>query len=73
MMSNTMKIVSATAIAAALLATVSVARTVHIHGAAPAAATVGLLPEAAQPRPHANFACAPSLRADCDKLDWFPE
>jgi hypothetical protein len=74
-MSSTMKIISATAVAAALLATVAVARTVHTHVAAnaPAAhATIGSAPQGTL-RPHANFACAPSVVRDCETLDWFPE
>jgi hypothetical protein len=70
-MSGKTKFIVVTAAAAALLATVAVARTVHTHATAsmPALhATVG-----AALHPHTNFACAPSVQADCDKLDWFPE
>ena len=75
-MSSKMKIVSATVIAAALLATVAVARTVHTHaGTGPQAAqsTVGAAPVQALPRPHANFACPLANETECEKLDWFPE
>jgi hypothetical protein len=71
-MSGKTKFIAVTAIAAALVATVAVARTVHTHAAADARTTVGAAPLTA-PRPLANFACAPSVQADCDKLDWFPE
>jgi hypothetical protein len=77
-MSGKTKFIAATVLAAGLLATVAVARTVHTHTtAAPANAsathaTVGAAPQSAL-RPHSNFACAPSVQADCDKLDWFPE
>lgn len=73
-MSGTTKLISATVIAAALLATVAVARTVHTHTAAAPAlhATVGAAPQGAL-RPHTNFACAPSIARDCETLGWFPE
>jgi hypothetical protein len=73
-MSGKTKFIVVTAAAAALLATVAVARTVHTHATAsiPAHATVGAAPQGAL-RQHTNFACAPSVQADCGKLDWFPE
>jgi hypothetical protein len=73
-MSRTTKLISATVIAAALLATVAVARTVHTHTAAAPApqVTIGAAPQSAL-RPHANFACAQAVARDCERLDWFPE
>jgi hypothetical protein len=74
-MSSKMKILSVTAVAAALLATVAVARTVRTHVAANAPAlhaTSGSAPQGTL-RPHANFACAPSVVRNCEALDWFPE
>jgi hypothetical protein len=74
-MSGKSKFIVVTAAAAALLATVAVARTVHTHATAnmPALhATVGAAPQGAL-HPRTNFACAPSVQADCGKLDWFPE
>ena len=73
-MSGKTKFIAATVIAAALLATVAVARTVHTHTAtAPAAqVTVGAAPQTAL-HPHTNFACAQAVEQACEKLDWFPE
>ena len=73
-MSRKTTLISATVLAAALLATVAVARTVHTHTAAAPAlhATVGAAPQTAL-RPHTNFACAQAVARDCEKLDWFPE
>jgi hypothetical protein len=73
-MSGKIQIISATVIAAVLLATVAVARTVHTRTAAAPAphATVGAAPQSAL-HPHTNFACAQAVARDCEKLDWFPE
>ena len=71
-MSSTMKILSATAIAAALLATVAVARTVHTHVAA-AQATLGqaiaTIPHSAPFVRHDNFACAFPNEVACEKIE----
>jgi hypothetical protein len=74
MITGKAKFLSAVVVAAALIATVAVARTVHTHTAAAPAlhATVGATPQSAL-RPHANFACAQAVARDCEKLDWFPE
>ncbi len=72
-MSGKSKLISAAVIAAALMATVAVAR-VHTNSAKITLAvheTVGLAPT--QSVPLRNFACAPSIQATCEKLDWFPE
>ena len=73
-MSRTTKLISATAVAAALLATVAVARTVHTRTAyAPGLqSTIGAAPQSVL-RPHTNLACAQAVARDCEKLDWFPE
>ena len=72
-MSSTMKILSATAVAAALLATVAVARTVQTHVAANAhAATVqavGTIPHSPPFVRHDNFACAFANEAECEKIE----
>ena len=72
-MSKTMKILSATAVAAALLATVAVARTVRTHVASNLHATTG---QAIAPIPHSapfvrhdNFACALASAAACEKIE----
>ena len=39
--------------------------------AAATRSTVGMAP--APSAPLHNYACAPSVQADCNKLDWFPE
>jgi hypothetical protein len=67
------KFLSAVVVAAALLATVAVARTVHTSTHAPAVhAATGSVPSPAF-KPGANFACAPSVARDCESLHWFPE
>ena len=72
-MSSKMKILSATAVAAALLATVAVARTVQTHVAANTHATtvqaVGALPHSAPFVRHDNFACALASAAECEKIE----
>ena len=72
-MSKTMKILSATAVAAALLATVAVARTVQTHVAANLRATtgqaIGASPHGAPFVRHDNFACALASAAECEKIE----
>ncbi len=71
-MSNTMKILSATAVAAALLATVAVARTVQTHVAAMHATTgqaIATIPHSAPFVRHDNFACALASAAACEKIE----
>lgn len=74
-MSGKTKLFSTAVLAAALLATVAVARTVHTRAPANAAATHATLGAAPQNalRPHTNFACAQAVARDCERLDWFPE
>ena len=72
-MSSTMKILSATAVTAALLATVAVARTVHTRVAANLHATTGqaiaAIPHSAPFVRHDNFACALASAAECEKIE----
>jgi hypothetical protein len=76
-MSGKTKILSATAVAAALLATVAVARTVqtHVaaanatHGQATSSETVGMAIHTAPFVRHHNFACALANEADCEKIE----
>ena len=69
-MSSKMKIFSAAAVAAGLLATVAVARTVHTHVAALQA---GQIMSAAPHTPpfvrHNNFACGLANEAECEKIE----
>jgi hypothetical protein len=74
-----MRIISAVAGVAAVLATVAVARTIHTHTAAgpqQTRGTVGVAP--AQPatpfQAGRNFACGLPSQAACDTVEtWFPE
>ena len=71
-MTSTMKILSVTAVAAALLATVAVARTVHTHVAAVQATSgqaIATLPHSAPFVRHDNFACALASAAECEKIE----
>ena len=72
-MSRKMKILSATAVAAALLATVAVAHTVQTRVAANAHATTiqvtGAVPHSAPFVRHDNFACALANEAACEKIE----
>jgi hypothetical protein len=71
-MSNKMKIISATAVAAALLATVAVARTVQTHVTAVQATSgqaIATIPHSAPFVRHDNFACALPNEAECEKIE----
>ncbi len=78
-MTSRMKILSAAATAAVLLATVTVARTVHSHATSVLQAThegtIGATRSQTAPsRRHGNIACAAPSEAECEKLEtWFPE
>ena len=67
------KILSAAVVAAALIATVAVARTVHTTTRAPALHAAADSAPPATFKPGANFACAPSVERSCESLHWFPE
>jgi len=84
MISGKTKILAAVVVAAALLATVAVARTVHTHATAVTAhttngqaiggQTTGMSPGQMAPSGrHGNFACAAAIEQDCQQLDWWPE
>ena len=67
-----MKIISATAVAAALLATVAVARTVQTHVTAVQATSgqaIAAIPHSAPFVRHDNFACALPNEAECEKIE----
>lgn len=72
-MSSTMKILSAIAVTATLLATVAVARTMHTRVAANLHATTGqsmaTIPHSPPFVRHDNFACALASVAECEKLE----
>lgn len=78
-MTSRMKILSAAATVAVLLATVAVARTVHSHATSALHAahesTIAAAPGQMMPaRRHGNIACAAASEAECEKLEtWFPE
>jgi hypothetical protein len=67
-----MKILSVTAVAAALLATVAVAHTLQTRVAANAHATtvqaIAPIPHSAPFVRHDNFACALASAAECEKI-----
>ncbi|HZT27694.1 MAG TPA: hypothetical protein VFA57_18535 [Pseudolabrys sp.] len=76
-MTHKNKIVSAAAVAAVLLATVAVARTVHTHANAPQTVqrngAAGPADSGPAIGPH-NFACGLPQASDCQKVEtWFPE
>ena len=79
MISRTMKILSATVVAAAFVATVTVARTVYqsaaVAGSQHAANTVGAAPRAMTPlAAQGTLACGMALSSDCGKIEtWLPE
>ena len=71
-MSSKPKILAATAVAAALLATVAVAHTVQTRATATAHATTVQtipLPHTAPFVRHDNFACALASAAECEKIE----
>jgi hypothetical protein len=73
-----MRIISAVAGVAAVLATVAVARSVHTYSAARPEATsgtVGMAPADSTPfQAGRNFACGLPSQAVCEKVEtWFPE
>ena len=71
-MSTTMKILSATAVAAALLATVAVAHTVHTQVAAAQTTSgqaIATIPHSAPFVRHDNFACALASETECEKIE----
>ena len=72
MITGKAKILSATVVAAALLATVAVARTVQTHVTANLAQrseTVGAAPHTAPFVRHNNFACGLANEVDCEKIE----
>jgi hypothetical protein len=77
-MSSTVKIFSAAIIAVALVATVTVARTLHTHedvaGAHHPVSTVGAAPRHAAPSAQHGVACGMTLGTTCGQIEtWLPE
>ncbi|HXX25212.1 MAG TPA: hypothetical protein VEJ40_00995 [Pseudolabrys sp.] len=74
-MTSRIKILSAAAALAVLLATVAVARSVHSYRP-PGASRAGAMSATQNKVParhYGNFACPGPNEADCEKLDWIPE
>ena len=75
MMSRKIRLLSAAAGIAALLATVAVARTVHTHGVpannpVTAGKVIGAAPAQTTPaRRHGIIVCGMALDADCEKIE----